>query len=157
MRGKLPQRSRSSGQRKEKGNPPTFTNSDPSFQQRGPFGHATQKSTGWMAGWLDVVVMSELLQYNRGRDTAMKHRVPTPNVVHSPGRGVDATQSVRSIVFGLRCWRRISSALSKSLHSTHPILCRSTLRGALPRDKTRRRTMAVQWPYNGGTMTFLCP
>ena len=86
----------------------------------------------------DVVVMSELLQYNRGRDTVMKHRVPTPNVVHSSGRGVDATQSVRSSVLGLRCWRRISSAFSKRLHSSHHMLCRGTLRGTLPRDKTRR-------------------
>ncbi len=54
-----------------------------------------------MGGRLDVVVMSELLQYNRSRDTVMKHRVPTPNVVRSSGRGVDATQSVRSIVIVL--------------------------------------------------------
>lgn len=146
LRGKLTQRSRSRSKTR-KGKPAHLHEFGSFLSAKRPFGHATQKNTGWMAGWLDVLVMSELLQYNRGRDTAMKHRVPTPNVVHSSGRGVDATQSVRSIVFGFRCWRRISSAFSKTLHSTHRMLCRSTFGGTLSRDKTRRRTMAVQWLF----------
>ena len=104
---------------------------------------------GWMAGCGgDVRAPAVQPRTRHSHET----QVPTPNVVHSSGRGVDATQSVRSIVFGFRCWRRISSAFSKSLHSIHPMLCRSTLRGALPRDKTRRRRHnGLSMPVNGDT------
>ena len=99
---------------------------------------------GWMAGCAgDVRAPAVQPRTRHSHET----QVPTPNVVHSSGRGVDATQSVRSIVFGFRCWRRISSAFSKTLHSTHRMLCRSTFGGTLSRDKTRRRTMAVQWLF----------
>ena len=101
-----------------------------------------------MAGWLDVLVMSELLQYNRGRDTAMKHRSQRP--MSCIPRVVVLMQhsqcAASSLAFGV-------GAGSHRL-SQRPCIPPTPCFVVAPLGGRFRETRqgAVQWPYNGFSM-----